>query len=375
VLVCCRKGPLAPSSSASPPRGPRYPGSSRFSRPIAGPHPLEVTAYKPRLLTEDRPRLRVGGEGVLYETLDISWRSHPGQPRGRVGFSQFPQLKLLKWWRMRLRPGVYAAALAAFVVGAGVVYLELVPVHRVDGGRLAALAPATPPAGFAKKPVSAGSLAASSSPFAEVKTAAKQHADSTGSYSIDWSKSSSSSDSADLLVSVLPSAADAEKAEVQAKSGYLGSQSFKSSSYSYKEPIAVPSVPGASGALYQSSTSGAPPLVVIEFQTGRAQVTEFMAVSGSASSSESAALALARSEYDHLGATLPGLTLAETTWRPVVSLIYWAAIAAVVGAAMLVPVIRRRSRQRRQLAAERARLAHLSGRGAKILKRQAHPRR
>lgn len=267
--------------------------------------------------------------------------------------------------------------LGAGVLYAGVaivVFFVVIPVHSIQRARLSSLVPSQAPAGFNKKPASSTQVAASNNPFPEVKAAAKSAPNSTGSYSIEWTKPSPSNDAASLIVSLLPSARDASKVQSQAKSNYLGQQSLKSASYNYVGPVAMPGVPGASSTLFSSST-GNPPLVVVAFQRGRTQATAFVGVTGPTASVESTARSVASSAYRHLNKVLPGFTLTKTSWPFVASIVYWLVALAVAAAAVLIPWLRRRIIQRRRLAAETARTRAVGARGSKIARRQAARRR
>ena len=263
---------------------------------------------------------------------------------------------------------------ALYVAVATIVFFLVIPVHRVQRARLSSLVPDQAPAGFNKKPASATQVASSDNPFPEVKLAAKGSANSTGSYSIEWTKSSPSNDAVSLIVSVLPSSKDASRVQSQAKGTYLGKQSLKSASYDYVGPVAVPRVAGASAALF-STTGANPPLVVVAFQKGRAQATAFVGVAGPVTSAESTARSVALSEYNHLGKVLPGFTLTKTTWPVVASIVYWLVAAAVAAVVVLLPRTRRRVIERRRSAAELARTRAVGARGSKIARRQAARRR
>ena len=266
------------------------------------------------------------------------------------------------------------AACALYVGVAILVFFLLIPVHSIERSRLSSLVPGHPPAGFNKKPASSTQVAASNSPFPEVKAAAKSAPNSTGSYSIEWTKRSPSNDAVSLIVSMLPSAKDASTVQSQAKGNYLGQQSLKSASYSYVRPVEVPGVPGASAALF-SSTRSNPPLVVVAFQKGRAQATAFAGVAGPAASVESTARVVASSEYRLLSNLLPGFTLTRTSWPVVASIVYWLVAAAIALGAVLVPWMRRRIIERRRMATEVARTRAVGARGSKIARRQAARRR
>jgi len=266
--------------------------------------------------------------------------------------------------------------IAVFLAAAAAVYLAFVSVDKVETGRLSRLVVTKPPAGFNPKPAAANTVPASSSQFAAVKAAGKRSPHSTGTYSIEWSDSTGGgSNAVSLVVSVLPTAADAAKVQSEAKSTYLSTGSLKSASYTYAGSVAVPSIPGASAAFFTPSTLTNPPVVVVAFQVDHAQATEFIGVPGSKQAIENEAVSFAHSEYEHLRAVLPGFSLVTTT-RPVTeSVVYWVIVALVLLVAVSGPVLRRRAKERRLQAAERARTQHKTVRGSKIARRQAARRR
>lgn len=267
------------------------------------------------------------------------------------------------------------AGIVVFLAAALVVYFAFVSVDKVQTGRLEQLVVSRPPAGFKTKPAAANAVPASSSQFAAVKAAGQRSPHSTGSYSIEWSDAAGGTNALSLVVSVLPSPRDAAKVQAEAKTTYLAKTSLKAESYTYAGPVTVPSIPGASAAFFNPSTLTNPPLVVVAFQTGRAQVTEFIGIPGAKQSIEAEAVSFAHTEYDHLRQVLPRFSLVKSTRPLVATIMYWVVVALLVAAAVVGPPLRRRAKQRRLLAAERARLQHMTVRGSKIAKRQAARRR
>ena len=258
------------------------------------------------------------------------------------------------------------------------IYLPVMSVQKVRTGRLASLVVSRPPAGFNPKPAAANPVPPSSSQFEAVKLAGKKSPGSTGGYSIEWTDSSSSSQGSNavsLVVSVLPSAGDAAKTQAEAKSAFASKNSLKADSYTYANAVAVPGIPGASASFYTPGSLTNPPLVVVVFQVGHAQATEFIGIPGDKQAIEDEAVSFARAEYNHLRSVLPGFSLSETTYPVVASVVYWAVAAVIVLAVVVGPILRRRAVERRRLVAERARVQHKTVRGSKIAKRQAARRR
>ena len=275
----------------------------------------------------------------------------------------------------RTKTGVAGGVLLAVALA---IYLPLMSVEKVQKGRLAGLVVSKPPAGFNPKPAAANPISPSSSQFEAVKAAGKRSPDSTGGYSIEWTDataSSSGTNAVSLVVSVVPTRADAAKVQAQAESTYASKSSLKANGYTYANPVPVPSIPGAAAAFFTPSSLTNPPLVIVAFQVGRAQVTEFIGIPGEKQTIENEAVSFARSEYDHLRSVLPGFSLSTTTYPLVASIVYWLVAATVVLGVVLGPILRERALERRRVQAERARVQHKTVRGSKIAKRQAARRR
>lgn len=258
------------------------------------------------------------------------------------------------------------------------VYVPLVSMQKAESSRLSRLVVTKPPAGFNPKPRAANPVPPSSSQFLAVKVAGRTSPDETGSYSVEWTDSNGAAagtNALSLVASVLPNASDAAKVQAEAKSAYTSKTSLKSASYTYAGAVAVPSIPGASGAFFTPASLTNPPLVVVVFQVGRAQVTQFIGIPGAKQAIEDEAVSFARSEYDHLRAVLPGFSLSVTTYPLTASIVYWVVVAVLVLAAVIGPIARRRAVEHRRLLAERARVQHKTVRGSKIAKRQAARRR
>lgn len=266
-----------------------------------------------------------------------------------------------------------------YLAAAGLLFLGIGPQQKVVRSRLSRLVAVQSPPGFPAKPAASNLTPAANSPFAEVKAASRSSGSSTGEYSVEWTKSGSSNDAVSVLASLLPTAADAAKVQSQAKALYLQSGSLKGQSYSYVGPLSVPGLSASEGALFKSTAAGNPPLAVVALQEGRAQVTEFVGLSGGSTAtattsqgpSATEAVALARSEDAHLKVVLKGFSIQETTWPLVRTLVFWIVAVSLAGAAVLVPVLRRRAHERRRVAAERMQTRHMAGRGSKIVRRHA----
>lgn len=275
----------------------------------------------------------------------------------------------------RVKTGVAAGLILAVAL---IVFVPLISMEKVQRSRLAHLVVSKPPAGFNPKAAAANPISASSSQFATVKIAGQKSPHSTGGYSIEWTDSSGSTtgtNAVSLVVSLLPNAGDATKVQAEAKSAYASKSSLKADSYTYANAVPVPSIPGASAAFFNPSTLSNPPLVVVAFQVGRAQATEFIGLPGDKQAIENEAVSFARTEYEHLRSVLPGLSLTETVYPTVASVVYWVVVGVMLLVVIVGPILRRRTVQRRLVLAERARSQHKTVRGSKIAKRQAARRR
>lgn len=269
------------------------------------------------------------------------------------------------------RRAIPAAAVVVVLALAGLGYANFIPVHSVATGRLAALLPSKSPPGFSKKPASSSPLSAKSSPFPEVKTAAKKSPKSTGSYSVQWTKPAPSTDTATILVTLLPNAGDAAKTNSEATTLYLNPKSLQTDGYAYVGSLKT-GLPGSDGSVFKSTAAGGgPPLAVVVFAKDRAQVTLFSALAAGQSQTESSANSLAHNEYSLLQRKLPGFTLVRTTLPVTATAVFWGVTAALVLLIVGGPVALRKGKERRRLAREISRRRQLQSRGSKIARRQA----
>ncbi len=272
----------------------------------------------------------------------------------------------MRWVRV-----VPAVAVVIVLVVAFIGYERYIPIHHVERGRLSRLVVTAPPAGFKAKPAVA-EIAASSSPYAALKTAAAHSPNATGSYSAQWTGSAASTDVASLLASWLPNAADAATVQRQAAASYLAPGSFKTDSYTLLSHFSVPKVAGAEGVTFgPAAAKGATPrLAVVVFRQGRTVVLDY-AQRNSPAQAVATATALAQVENTHLQQVGSTFTLKVTHYPLVASLIYAGVAVALVALVVLVPIGVSRGRRHRRLAREAAARRALQGRGHKIAKHQA----
>jgi len=271
------------------------------------------------------------------------------------------------------------------VVGAVVVltvaaigYEQYIPIHHVERARLSRLVVDRPPSGFQVKPTSSAEVSAASNPFATVKAAAKRSPNSTGSYSIDWATTGSSTDGASVLVSLLPSGSDAAAVQAEAVKAYLAAGSFKSNNLSFEGSFSVPSPSDADTAAFTSTSSKSQKseqkVAVVVFREDRVVLVEF-AQENTVAKAEAGATSLAGAEFEHLRQLGSGFSLVVTNWPLEASLIYAAVVVAIVAAMFSAAPVVNRNRRRRRLAQEAAARRQIRGRGRKIAKNQAARRR
>jgi len=285
----------------------------------------------------------------------------------------------------------------AVPVAAGIAVLGLatagffvfIPLHRIEPARMSALMPSSPPRGFDTKPAIASPEKTST--FAAVTAAAKKDPGSTGTYTVEWTKplpaaagspsNSGGNNTVTLVLSLLPTPAEADTTQKEALTAYLGAKSQQSQYYKFASTVAVKFPPGARESWFKPTTP-APPLAVEAFAYSRAQVVVFSAVeagsptgapskAASPAAAESAAQATAASEYRLLARRLGAFSLRTTTWPPTATAVYWVVTAALVAAVVFLPVAVRKSREHRRRAREETRRRQLQSRGAKIARRQA----
>lgn len=269
-----------------------------------------------------------------------------------------------------------ALALVLILLGTGAAYDHWIVIRRTVPPRLARLVVTSPPPGYTPKASNSNQVAAASNPFPAYKTYAKARPSATGAYSVTWSSPSSRNDSATILVSLLPSAADAKKVQSEAVTQFTGANSFKRESYALVGAVPVAGVPGAEAAVYQATGKATtPPVASVAFAAGRVQVLELVGKTGTPESTGATAAALAHSEYQHLQRSLPGFSLQVTHVPLVASLIYWLAVAGAIGLIVAVPMTVRGVRTRRAAARERVARRQHQVRGSKIARRQAARRR
>jgi hypothetical protein len=270
----------------------------------------------------------------------------------------------MRWLRLVPAVGAVIVLVVAFIG-----YERYIPIHHVERGRLSRLVVTAPPAGFKAKPTAA-EVPASSSPFAALKTAATHSPNNTGSYSLQWTGSATSTDVASLLASWLPDAAAAATVQGQAGTTYLATASFKTDSYSLLSHFSVPQVAGAQGATFGPAKGATPRLAVVVFRQGRIVVVDY-AQQATAAKAVAAATSLAQVESTHLKQVGSGFTLKVTIWPLTASLIYAGVAVALAALVVVVPIGVSRGRRHRRLAREAAARRALQGRGRKIAKHQA----
>ncbi len=264
---------------------------------------------------------------------------------------------------------------AVILIVATIVALHVLPIRHLERSRLAQLAVTAPPPNFEAKP-NVQIVPASSNPFSGVTSASKRSPNATGQYSVEWPGSLSQSDAATILVSLLPSAAQAKGVQSEAVKDNLGAASYSTEHYGHEEAFSVPDVPGAEASTYSpTSSTGGPVLGVVVERVDRVVVLELVRLTGGTAQVQASSLSVAESEYLHLRPIVPGFSLVRTHW-PLLAIAIFGAVSLLLAAVAVTtpPVIRRVRRNRREAQEAAARRLVLQ-RGGKVAKRQAHHRR
>lgn len=263
--------------------------------------------------------------------------------------------------------------LASVVLGVGaLVYVLWIPVRQPDPARVAALVVTKPVKGFLAHPRAAESNAAVS-PLAAVKAAASETPGQTAVYTVAWKGDTKKSASA-VVVLALPTAHDTAAARADAAKSYLSESSLTSEGFGYSGTLALPSVPGASGATFVAGTSPSVTATTRRtdaevFSVGRVVVVA--TAQGKGAQAKTAVDALALAEYHHLRHIGARPSLGETSFPVVASTVYAVVAAAVLAVGLLAPWALVAFRQRRIAAWEAAVRRERASRGSKVVKRRA----
>jgi hypothetical protein len=271
---------------------------------------------------------------------------------------------------MRHKRLISVGIAALVVILAAVSFAVFIPNTSAKTSRMARLVVTKPPTGFTAKPASASVVAPASSPFSIVQQASKQAPHYTGSYTVAWTRPGSTSDSATLHISLLPSADDASKAQAQALTDFLAPSSLQANQFTYVGPLSISSPPGAKGSEFTSSSTQGDYEVVVAYPFERTQVLEFVGMTAAAPTVENDARTLAVSEYDQLVRALPGFKLTTTTLPLVASVLFIVIAGMIALAIVVVPETMVLVRRRREQAQEEALRREMRVRGSKVVKRQ-----
>jgi hypothetical protein len=259
------------------------------------------------------------------------------------------------------------------VVVAAVLYALWIPVTIANGARLGELAQSQPPPGLDVKAPTSTALSPAEFPFSEAKAAARKAPHETGMASVQWSPKEKNKAGAEVLLTLVPSEADAAKVLAEAVSSYVSTKAIQSNGYTLIKRFSVSGVPGASGVSFTTGGSSSTRVDEVVFQVDRAVEVAFIEAAGS--DGQAKVTAFAQDQHRHLAQEIPGFSLAATSLPPVASGIFWGVTLAILLLVVSVPPtvawIRRRRRLTRAEARRRERLA----RGRKVLKNQAGPPR
>jgi hypothetical protein len=193
------------------------------------------------------------------------------------------------------------------------------------------------------------SVPPSGSSFAVVRQSAKKNPNETGLYEIEWEVSASSPPQAGILLSLLPTDADATRAFHDSVKLLSSTPKLENATGSKPTPFPVPSVPGARASSSHLSSSGKSVgySYGIDVHSGRAVASIFV-VTSDTTFSPSAAIKDAQNEYSVLVSNEPGFSLVQTV-TPLVATIVYVAVAAVIAVgAFFVPEWAMRTRRRRR---------------------------
>jgi hypothetical protein len=257
----------------------------------------------------------------------------------------------------------------AIIVVAGVLYALWIPVTVANGARLGQLAEGAPPRGLDVKAPTSTALPAAEFPFSEAKAAARTAPHETGMASVQWSPKKKNGAGAEVLLTLVPSEADAAKVRAEAVSSYVSTKAIQSNGYTLNKRFTVSGVPGASGVSFTTGGSSSTTVDEVVFRVDRAVEVAFIEAAGA--QGQAKVTAFAQDQHRHLAQEIPGFSLAATSLPPVASGIFWGVTLAILLLVVSVPPtvgwIRRRRRLTRAEARRRERLA----RGRKVLKNQA----
>jgi hypothetical protein len=267
-------------------------------------------------------------------------------------------------------------AVVAILVVAAVVYPFWIPMSKTEPARLGDLAKNGPPEGLAVKAPKSTPVPQADIPFSAAKTAALHAPNETAMVSVQWAPKEKNGAGGTLLLSLVPSEAEAKKVLTEALTGYTSSKTLKADDYTLKNRFEVPGVPGAHAITFLTSGSGSTEVGEVVFQVSRA--VDVVIVDGAGSHSQAAVTTFAQRQHRVLEEQLPGFSLTATVFPPLATGLYWG-VVLIIGLVLLsVPPITRFVRRRRRLTRAEARRRERMARGKKVLKHQARapaPRR
>lgn len=276
----------------------------------------------------------------------------------------------------RLKRHRTLVAVVAILVVAAVVYPFWIPMSRTEPARLGDLAKGAPPEGLAVKAPKSTTVPQTDIPFSAAKAAARRAPDETGMVSVQWAPEKKNGAGGTLLLSLVPSEAEAKKVLSEALTGYTSSKTLKADSYTLKNRFEVPGVPGAHAITFITSGSGSTEVGEVVFRVSRA--VDVVIVDGAGSHSQAAVTTFAQRQHRLLDQQLPGFSLTATVFPPLASGFYWGVVLVMVLVVVSVPLTIRWVRRRRRLTRAEARRRERLARGKRVLKQQARapaPRR
>lgn len=261
------------------------------------------------------------------------------------------------------------ALLAGALAVAG--FFLIVPLTHVSTVRMAAMAVRrSHVAGLPGRANASNLLPASTSALKAVQQAARRQPTETGSYSVQWTKGTSSDRSAVVLLARLPGLGSARTAEQQARVAYLEKGSFSSGTFARTSRYPLPTISGGEGAAFSSKGSSGSPALSLRasvFRVGKVVAVVFV---DAPKDPKDATAALTAAEHHHLQGLPDPYPIAATTLPTVATIVYAILALSFVVALCLLPVLAAGMLERREeRRAERIRYQYRS-RGRKVLKSQ-----
>jgi hypothetical protein len=275
-----------------------------------------------------------------------------------------------------------AIALIVGIIGVGGFFL-VVPKTTVQATKLNEFVVANPDLSrLATRPGQFEAVLLSHDPSPAVVAAAASDPAHTGAFSIEWFANGKNGTSLDVYIETMPTGALTTQVFDTARTEGISSAGLKKIDYTQAHQFSISGMPGALAASYNivhpkdpnSNTPVLPPTPAITVLFAKGHVVFAMQVASYLLNKDQV-LALARAEYAHVDAVLPGFTSLRVTANPPLATGLWTGIG---GLAFIVLVtlpwaLAKQNESRERQNAARARYATRS-RGAKVARRRGATR-